>query len=733
MKSTIFYSEVPDNLKMYHASLRKPYNPIPSISAAALMSIPLLPGISNLEMYTELCLYTWRKLAAFLFFALLFYLLPVLTAKWICRRKEEKLLRQMETYAENDCRISFGRQALYITYKISGTFVKVFYEELEQILEEEQQFTIIWKEGKVILQKRFLSLEECIWMQRQSIQNCNKKYKKTGVMKKAVTLEVQGDIKNRKEMFQRIREWKQEPGSNPLAIMIERLRCKKGVSRWARDLAFTVGGVITVFLCHNTTYGVVVLLFLLLIWLSYFPELFIDSGVFLVVLFFGGLMKKSAIRSEKLYVTADGIWTSESLQDPHSRQPDRITETERFIQFGNSLTIGKERHKEKIAQIRAIGKSAVRGGFQYFVIPERTKRWRYVLLGVACVGLLFAANQKFLPVWYEVPQIQKLFGDEWDQHVDWIGKIQEWKYKKEQEWNDALEKENASQIQEEPLPAEEEPTPPARFSNRVTLGAAEQEYFRNPAADICTYYTTDAVTKTNHFQIRDGVLYGYGVNDTGILGQGNYESYLGANGQYHEQEIAKGVRHTALGEKFMVYLDQKSRLYGTGMIPGNGETTVLWPELIAEDVTYASCSNEGLIFLKKDGTAWAVGQLCSPTGEVIVSYEQLTKLGENVSYVKASGEQMAMIGEDGKLWLWGDNSTGQCGISSQEQTSISQPTVIAEGCKGVWFDHLQFSSDIWYLAEEDIRKVTYIQFQNGVVEAFGAGIEDGVWNLVVFE
>ncbi|MCU6748425.1 hypothetical protein OCV51_12290 [Faecalicatena acetigenes] len=168
-------------------------------------------------------------------------------------------------------------------------------------------------------------------------------------------------------------------------------------------------------------------------------------------------------------------------------------------------------------------------------------------------------------------------------------------------------------------------------------------------------YSSNETNEESRFYIgADNILYGASANHNGELGLGDTQEYMTAKGFYREMEVAQNVKHVALGEDFMVYINDKGELFGTGNLPAAGSSYI--PVLLLEDVQYAKCSNAGLIALKEDGSVWCAGTLYDESGNSICSYDGFEEVMEHASFVTAGRYVMAVIRTDGSLWMWGDNA-----------------------------------------------------------------------------
>ena len=241
-------------------------------------------------------------------------------------------------------------------------------------------------------------------------------------------------------------------------------------------------------------------------------------------------------------------------------------------------------------------------------------------------------------------------------------------------------------------------------------------------------YSSYETNETGGFYISaDGILYGASSNRYGELGLGNTDSYMNAKGFYQEMEVARGVKHVALGNEFMIYLTDSGVLMGTGNLPAAGSSYV--PVELMEDVQYAKCSDYGMIILKEDGSVWCAGTLYDEAGNVIREYSGFEQVMDHAVFATAGARTMAVIQTDGTLWMWGDNGKQQCGVNTRVAGSFAEPVQVREGVRMVWPDRLSFSSSREYpeyLAEEPdpyVSDRTYIVQEDGETYACGEVLE----------
>ncbi|RGT72415.1 hypothetical protein [Mediterraneibacter massiliensis] len=241
-------------------------------------------------------------------------------------------------------------------------------------------------------------------------------------------------------------------------------------------------------------------------------------------------------------------------------------------------------------------------------------------------------------------------------------------------------------------------------------------------------YSSNETNEESRFYIgADSILYGASANHNGELGLGDTQEYMTAKGFYREMEVARDVKHVALGEDFMVYINDKGELFGTGNLPAAGSSYT--PVLLLEDVQYAKCSNAGLIALQEDGSVWCAGTLYDEAGNSICTYAGFEKVMEHAAFVTAGRYAMAVIQTDGSLWMWGDNVRQQCGVSVRTASVLEKPTLVREEVRMVWIDRLAFSSPYEYQGYQaegpDVYMAdrTYILTRTGDTYACGEGLE----------
>ena len=278
------------------------------------------------------------------------------------------------------------------------------------------------------------------------------------------------------------------------------------------------------------------------------------------------------------------------------------------------------------------------------------------------------------------------------------------------------------------------------------------------------YYITNRTAAGNRYYIDgESVLWGYGGNDYGQLGNGQVDE-LGI--VYSEPiRIDSEVVSVDMSNNgyFCIYLTSDGRLYGMGsnldnilgmnVSSGNAPTVMIGseifpvvtePTLIAEDVAYARAGMQCIVYLKNDGSVWWQGRyggtsypgvVEQPSGteseNVKESWRMRTvsphKLLDNCIYVTTGRESGAAISADGELYTWGRNIMGECGTPVTGDDFVREPVKVLDNVQMVWADRMCFNSpeeeipEIWhYNTLYDFNM--FVRMKDGTFMATGKGL-----------
>jgi alpha-tubulin suppressor-like RCC1 family protein len=192
----------------------------------------------------------------------------------------------------------------------------------------------------------------------------------------------------------------------------------------------------------------------------------------------------------------------------------------------------------------------------------------------------------------------------------------------------------------------------------------------------------------------DGSLWTMGANNSGQLGDGTFN-----NTNRPEQIVASNVTAIAAGAGHSLFLKSDGSLWAMGynvagqLGDGTYNRTNLPEQIMASNVTAIAAGGYHSLFLKSDGSLWAMGQningqLGDGTYATVYPYgtnfpEQI--VASNVTAIAAGGFFSLFLKSDGSLWAMGDNQYGQLGdgtfntTNQPEQVVASNVTAITTG------------------------------------------------------
>jgi alpha-tubulin suppressor-like RCC1 family protein len=223
----------------------------------------------------------------------------------------------------------------------------------------------------------------------------------------------------------------------------------------------------------------------------------------------------------------------------------------------------------------------------------------------------------------------------------------------------------------------------------------------------------------------DGSLWGMGANNYGALGDGTYNQT-----NVPEQILASNVTAIAAGLFHSLFLKGDGSLWATGDNRfgelGDGMTNTDYPYgtnrpqlIVSSNVTAIAAGATHSLFLKNDGSLWAMGD--DGDGELgdgnsgggNCSYVPEQIMGSNVTMIAASQFNSFFIKSDGSLWAVGAGSDGQLGagtnyLSTPQQIVASNVTAVAAGWNHTLF--LKNDGSLWgmgYNADGELGDGSY--------------------------
>jgi alpha-tubulin suppressor-like RCC1 family protein len=193
------------------------------------------------------------------------------------------------------------------------------------------------------------------------------------------------------------------------------------------------------------------------------------------------------------------------------------------------------------------------------------------------------------------------------------------------------------------------------------------------------------------FLKRDGSLWAMGDNENGQLGDGTTN-----NMNVPEQIVANNVTAIAAGGWHSLFLKSDGSLWamgvdfygqlGDGAFRTNAPYGASYPaQIVAGNVTTIAAGGYHSLFLKNDGSLWAMGadifgQLGDGTFRTNAPYsvsvpEQI--IASNVTAIAAGGFHSLFLKRDGSLWAMGNNEYGQLGDGTTNNLNV--PELIVAG------------------------------------------------------
>jgi alpha-tubulin suppressor-like RCC1 family protein len=242
------------------------------------------------------------------------------------------------------------------------------------------------------------------------------------------------------------------------------------------------------------------------------------------------------------------------------------------------------------------------------------------------------------------------------------------------------------------------------------FGNGTNNYYADPTPVSVASNVVAGVAGAAHslFLKTDGMLWAMGWNVFGQLGNGDQ---TGTN-VFTPASVASNVVAVAAGYGHSLYVMTNGTLWAMGYNAygqlGNGTTNnASRPIIVASNVVAGAAGAAHSLFLKTDGTLWAmgfnnVGQLGNGTiSDYWVANSTPISVASNVVAVAAGDSHSLFVKTDGTLWAMGDNWYGQLG-NGTSGNKYSQPinvasNVLAVAAGGVHSLFVKTNGTLWVM------------------------------------
>jgi alpha-tubulin suppressor-like RCC1 family protein len=222
----------------------------------------------------------------------------------------------------------------------------------------------------------------------------------------------------------------------------------------------------------------------------------------------------------------------------------------------------------------------------------------------------------------------------------------------------------------------------------------------------------------------DGSLWAMGNNGVGELGDGTYNST-----NRPEQIVASNVTTIAAGSSFSLFLKSDGSLWamgsnkdplsppppigplGGGQLGDGSYNNTNQPEMIvASNVTAIAAGGGHSLFLKSDGSLWAMG--CNEGGQLgDGTYNNTNQpemiMASNITAIAAGDQHSLFLKSDGSLWAMGDDGSGALGDGKYIAKGPNQPEqIVASGVTAIaaGFAHSLFlkrDGSLWAMGSDN--------------------------------
>ncbi len=209
----------------------------------------------------------------------------------------------------------------------------------------------------------------------------------------------------------------------------------------------------------------------------------------------------------------------------------------------------------------------------------------------------------------------------------------------------------------------------------------------------------------------DSSLWGMGYNYDGELGDGTYNQ-----ASIPEKIVATNVTAIAAGEWHSLLLKSDGSLWAMGFNEygqlGDGNINrddVNIPEkIVASGVTAIAAGDHHSLFIKSDGSLWAMGgngfgELGDGTLNSAGTNSPEKIVANGVTAIAGGTDHSLFLKSDGSLWGMGDNDPGQLGDGTVHGTNQPEK-IVASGVMAIaagWFHSLFLKSDgsLWAMGD----------------------------------
>jgi alpha-tubulin suppressor-like RCC1 family protein len=183
----------------------------------------------------------------------------------------------------------------------------------------------------------------------------------------------------------------------------------------------------------------------------------------------------------------------------------------------------------------------------------------------------------------------------------------------------------------------------------------------------------------------DSSLWAMGGNTYGQLGDGTGNGYYGQTNK-PEEIVASNVVAIAVGGLHSLFLKSDGSLWAMGNNESGqlGDGKFIWTnkpeEIINKGVTAIAAGGAHSLFLKSDGSLWAMGnnafgQLGDGTFSNINRPKKIVSHG--VKAIAAGGTHSLFLKSDGSLWAMGNNIFGQLGDGTSNYSTNKPEEIVS--------------------------------------------------------